>query len=169
MERRFSGRHGLFIDLARIVSAFFSPLFYSLSTQNFLFLFLIFIILQLPLPMGGCLFTMYVSKERGGISTGTVGMYRKEWYQKGTLFYLMTMVYGCIAIRQKRTTTHPKALLQEANGFLHKGYGKVARTGKRSWWWVLGFHIEGGGKIMYELARTCRGVDLGDTFDTLME
>ena len=129
----FQWKACLFIDLARIVSAFFLP--YFLSTPTFLLSFSFFFILQLPLTQGSCLFTMYV-RQSSGEGTALVRLECTGWNgtQKGTLFYLMTMVYGCIAIRQKRTTTPPKSTWCE---LLHKGHGKVVRTGKRSWWCLL--------------------------------
>lgn len=60
MERRFNGRHGLLIDLARIVSAFFSFIFFLPG------LFFHFLFCQLPLTSGS-LFTM---SQRRGISVG---------------------------------------------------------------------------------------------------
>lgn len=87
----------------------FSPLFsFDSNFSSFIF---IFIILQLPLTQGSCLFTMYV-RQSSGEGTALVRLECTGWNgtKKGTLFYLMTMVYGCIAIRQKRTTTPPKAL-----------------------------------------------------------
>ena len=60
----FQWKACLFIDLARIVSAFFSPLFsFDSNFSSFIF---IFIILQLPLTQGSCLFTMYVRQSSGG-------------------------------------------------------------------------------------------------------
>jgi hypothetical protein len=59
----FQWKACLFIDLARIVSAF--SLLYSLSTPTFLLSFSFFFILQLPLTQGSCLFTMYVRQAAG--------------------------------------------------------------------------------------------------------
>jgi hypothetical protein len=77
MERRFNGRHGLLIDLARIVSAFFSFIFFLPG------LFFHFLFCQLPLTSGS-LFTM---SQRRGISVGRLECTGRNGTQKGTLFY----------------------------------------------------------------------------------
>lgn len=64
MEWRFNGRHGLFLDLAGIVSSFFFIHFHiQPSFQNFLYF-----IFSIPQHLGELIYN--VSKQRGGISVG---------------------------------------------------------------------------------------------------
>lgn len=159
MERRFNGRHGLFIDLARIVSAFFSFILFQLPTFFSIF---IFIILQLPLTMGSCLFTMFVFKERGGISVGTAGMYRMEWYQKRNIVLFNDDGLRLHCDKTKRTTIPQKHFSERRMASCTRNTARLQGLAKGpggAW-----FSYRRGGKITYELVRTCRGVDLGDTF-----
>ncbi|KAH6994019.1 hypothetical protein EDB82DRAFT_180546 [Fusarium venenatum] len=128
MERRFNGRHGLFIDLARIVSVFFS--FILFQTQKLSFLILIFIILQLPLTMGSCLFTMYVFKERGGISVGTAGMYRMEWYQKRNIVLLNDDGLRLHCDKTKRTTIPQKHFCERRMAFCSRHTARLQGLAK---------------------------------------
>lgn len=83
MEWRFNGRHGLFLDLAGILSSFFFFIHFHIqpSFQNFLvFLF------QLTPTSGGA--HLQCLKAAGRDQRWTAGMYRMEWnLKKGTLFY----------------------------------------------------------------------------------
>jgi hypothetical protein len=87
--------------------------------------------------------------------------------KKEHCFYLMTMVYGCIAIRQN-APPYPKSTFARGEWPPTQETRQGCKD-RQKVLVVLGFHIEGRGKITYELVKTCRGVDLGDTFDTLME
>lgn len=159
MERRFNGRHGLFIDLARIVSAFFSFILFQLPT----FFFHSHFHYSSTAPNDGELFVHYVCLQGARrVSVGTAGMYRMEWYQKRNIVLFNDDGLRLHCDKTKRTTIPQKHFCERRMASCTRNTARLQGLAKGpggAW-----FSYRRGGKITYELVRTCRGVDLGDTF-----